>query len=156
MLASRVMKKPVSIHADAQVRYALGKLREHGFRVMPVVDADRKLIGVFSLKSILRRLVPDYIVSGDLDDVPYAPDFGLLHKHMDEVRKKRVADLMDREMTVVRPDESLLSVAAALVAHEDRDCVLVADEDERLAGLITRGDVLDLLRSLRKDEAHAD
>jgi len=156
MLASKVMSSPVVIHADAHVRYALDKMRDSGHRRLPVVDADNHVVGLFSLRSVLVHLVPDYIVSGDLDDIPYAPDFGLLRKHYDDIKGLQVSELMGEAAFVIKPEESLLSVAAALVTHADHDCVLVIDDDEHLVGVVTPADVIDRLRHMRTDEAHAD
>ncbi len=156
MLASSIMQKPVVIHNDAHVKYALDKMRETGHRLLPVVDKENHIAGLFSMQSVIAHLVPDYIVSGDLDDIPYAPDFGLLRKHYDAVKGLQVSELMGEKAFVVKPEESLLSVAAALVTHAISDCVLVTDSTDVLVGIITPTDVLERLRSMHTDEAHVD
>ncbi|OIO68471.1 MAG: hypothetical protein AUJ58_08565 [Zetaproteobacteria bacterium CG1_02_55_237] len=155
MLVSSIMQKPVVIQADANVKYALDKMRESGRRMLPVVDADGRVVGLFSTLSVIGHLVPDYIVSGDLDDIPYAPDFGLLRKHFDAVKDLPVSQLMVEPPFFIKPEESLLSAAAALVTHAMFDCVLVNDSDHRLVGIITSSDVLEQLRSMPKDASHA-
>lgn len=155
MQASSFMQKPVSVHADAHVKYAIDKMRDIGYRMLPVVDADGCVVGVLSTRSIIAHLVPDYIVSGDLDDVPYAPDFGLLHKHYEAVKNMPVSELMDAPFTI-KPEESLLSVSAALVTHATHDCVLVADADNKLVGIITAYDVLERIRGIHASRPHAD
>jgi len=156
MLAREIMQKPTAIHADAHIKYALDRMHETGHRFLPVVDAEKGcVIGLFSALSVIAHLVPDYIVSGDLDDIPYAPDFGLLRQHFDKVRDMPVSELMVDPPFAVRPDESLLSVGAALATHPSYDCVLVNDEDGRLLGIITSSDVLAVLRGKRPEGAHA-
>lgn len=156
MLARDVMQKPVAIHVDAHVKYALDKMRDSGHRFLPVVDGEGRVAGLFSALSVIGHLVPDYIVSGDLDDIPYAPDFGLLHQHYDVVQGLPVSQLMIVRPFAIKQDESLLSVAAALVTHAvNQDAVLVVDADYRLVGVITSSDVLGKLRSLRPDATHA-
>jgi len=156
MLASNIMQKPVVIHVDAHVKYALDKMRETGHSILPVVDKKNHVVGLFSMLSVMTHLVPDYIVSGDLNDIPYAPDFGLLHQHYNAVKGLQVSDLMSEDVFLIKPDESLLSVAAALVTHTGSDCVLVTDADDALVGMITATDVLERLRSMHTDEAHVD
>ncbi|OIQ02358.1 MAG: hypothetical protein AUK36_07350 [Zetaproteobacteria bacterium CG2_30_59_37] len=155
MLARDVMQKPVAIHAEAHVKYALDKMRDNGHRFLPVVDADGRVVGLFSALSVIGHLVPDYIVSGDLDDIPYAPDFGLLRQHYDAVKGLPVSQLMIAKPFTIKQEESLLSVAAALVTHASYDAVLVEDADARLVGVITSSDVLGKLRRLRPDAADA-
>jgi CBS domain-containing protein len=46
-------KKPVCAHHDMPVTHALYTMRELGFRHMPVVDPDRKPMGVFALRDAL-------------------------------------------------------------------------------------------------------
>lgn len=157
MLASHVMQEPVVIRADEHVCDALDRMRESGHRFLPVVDADGKPVGLFSALAVVGHLVPDYIVSGDLDDIPYAPDFGLLRQHFAEVQDKPVAELMIDKPFIIKPEESLLSAAAALVTHPSYDAVLVAGgEGGRLVGVITSSDVLHALRDLPStDVTHA-
>jgi len=150
------MQKPVVIHADAHVKYALDKMRDTGHRFLPVVDAEGRAVGLFSSLSILGHLVPDYIVSGDLDDIPYAPDFGLLRRHYDAVKHVPVSQLMVEKPFVIKPEESLLSAAAALVTHPVSDVVLVADSNGKLVGIITSSDVLGKLRGRHQDASHVD
>jgi len=155
MLARDVMQKPVAIHAEARVSDALEKMRESDHRFLPVVDADGRVVGLFSALAVVGYLVPDYIVSGDLDDIPYAPDFGLLRQHYDAVKDQPVSKLMVEKPFVIKAEESLLSVAAALVTHQIHDAVLVVDSDARLAGIITSSDVLGRLNIPQADAQHA-
>lgn len=156
MLASNVMRKPVVIHAEAPVEYALGKMRESGHRHLPVVDDEGRAVGLFSSLAVIGHLVPDYIVSGDLDDIPYAPDFGLLREHYEAVKSLPVSQLMVEHPFMIKPEESLLSAAAALVTHPMFDAVLVSDgKDGKLVGIITSTDVIEALSHPDVGGAHA-
>jgi CBS domain-containing protein len=46
-------KKPVCAHHDTPVTHALYTMRELGFRHIPVLDADRRPLGVFALRDAL-------------------------------------------------------------------------------------------------------
>jgi len=155
MLARDVMQKPVAIHAEARVSDALEKMHESGHRFLPVVDADGRVVGLFSALAVVGYLVPDYIVSGDLDDIPYAPDFGLLRQHYDAVKDQPVSTLMVDKPFVIKSEESLLSVAAALVTHQLHDAVLVVDAESKLTGVITSSDVLGRLSNTQHEVLHA-
>jgi len=147
MLASSIMQKPVVISATARGKEALDLAIETGHRMLPVVDDAQHVVGMFSSFAVLGYLVPDYIVSGDLADVSYAPDFGLLRKHYDELEGKKVADLMSPKPFTIKPGESVLSAAAALLTSTGHDGILVVDATGVLLGIITPSDVLNSLRT---------
>jgi len=147
MLASSIMQKPVVISANAQGKDALDLAIETGHRMLPVLDDAQHVVGMFSSFAVLGYLVPDYIVSGHLADVSYAPDFGLLRKHYDELENKKVADLMSPKPFIIKPEESILSAAAALLTSTGHDGVLVVDAAGVLLGIITPADVLNSLRT---------
>lgn len=153
MLVEKIMNtKLITIAPDCTMNKALSCMLDEGLRMLPVVDEDRCLLGVVKTFSILMHVVPDYIVSGDLDSVPYAPDIGTLHKHYQQIADKPVQELMQTDPLVVHPHESLLSVAAALVTTEKDEHALVVDADSHLLGVVSPSDVLRCLRKLKSDE----
>ncbi|HKJ82751.1 MAG TPA: CBS domain-containing protein [Mariprofundaceae bacterium] len=152
MLAERVMKKsPVTVSCEEHVHRALEVMRQHNFRMLPVVDGEGHVRGLFFDVYVIEKLVPEYITDGHLDAVSYAPDIGVLHTHYVSLMNKRVEELMDTDPLLVKPGTSLLSVASALISHDRHECALVVDKENRLLGLITARDVLDWLWQL-KDE----
>lgn len=155
MHASKIMvDHPKTAHVDEKVGPVLARMRKHHLRMLPVLSDGDIVAGVISTYSVMRHLVPDYIVSGDLDSVPYAPDMGLLRKHYDELAGKPVSEVMDEPLTV-HADESLLSVSAALCTFGKHEYALVIDEERRLLGVISAGDILDRLRKHADGEVDA-
>ncbi len=146
MLAKNVMVADmVTALADEKVEDVLHKMRSAKLRMLPVLDADRRVIGVVSTFSVMERVVPSYIVTGDLNQIPYAPDMGVLHRHFEEVRGLRADAVMDAKPLKVQADESLLSVAAAMISYKKHEYAMVIDDDGCLLGIISAGDVLDRL-----------
>jgi len=152
MLASRIMvRNPVTTRPNARVGDALKIMREGCFRVLPVVDGDGKVLGMFSTFSIIEHIVPEYIVSGDLVSVAYAPDIGVLRSKYPAVMDMRVEEAMT-EPLLIAEDESLLSIAASLVNFGRHEYALVVDKDQHLLGIVSAGDMLDRLRELGLDK----
>ena len=146
MLAKNVMVADVvTALADEKVENVLHKMRSAKLRMLPVLDTDRRVIGVVSTFSVMERVVPSYIVTGDLNQIPYAPDMGVLHRHFEEVRGLRADAVMDAKPLKVQADESLLSVAAAMISYKKHEYAMVIDDDGCLLGIISAGDVLDRL-----------
>jgi len=147
MRADKVMRtKFVLCRVDETVGDVLLRMREHGLRMLPVVDEEERLVGAVWTCGLLARIVPEYILEGELKEVHFAPDLGLLHRRYQELVDLRVQEVMDPEPMTVQEDESLLSVAASIVAHGAHpEFAFVVDAHRRLKGLISAGDVLDAL-----------
>jgi len=152
MLATRIMAgNPVTTRPDARVAEALKVMREKSYRMLPVVDGEGRVLGVFSTFSIIEHIVPEYIVSGDLISVPYAPDIGILRSKYPTVMAMKVEQAMTKPLLVAE-DESLLSIAASMVNFGRHEYALVVDKERHLLGTISAGDMLDRLRELGLDE----
>ena len=82
MHADKIMvKNPKTALADEAVGTVLNRMREQKLRMLPVLSDGGRVVGVISTHSVMQHVVPEYIVSGDLGSVSYAPDIGLLLKH---------------------------------------------------------------------------
>lgn len=149
MLAEKIMvTKITTAHIDDRVCDVLKCMRDAKLRMLPVVDDAGVVVGVVSTFSIMENVVPSYIVSGDLNQISYAPDMGILRKHYLEVIEKDLLSVMETKPLLVKPSESLLSTAAALTAFGKHEYALVVDEEKHLIGVISAGDILDRLDNI--------
>lgn len=124
LLAQHVLRKAVFVlRHDRQVLDAVDDLIQRGFSGAPVLDGNR-LVGVFSERDALNA-----IASAHYDDEPPGT----------------VAQHMRRDFTVVTPDADIFEVASVFRREPIRR-VPVVDEEQRLLGIISRGDVLKALR----------
>lgn len=155
MLARNVMVTHIlSVSPDQDMGTALEIMRKHKFRMLPVVDDGNRLCGAITTSNILRHLLPDYILSGDLGDVAYAPDIAVLSMHYPRIVGQRVADIMDTKPLTVQDDEALLAVASTLASDTQQHLyALVVNGDHCLAGVISPGDIIDHFRSLHLENS---
>jgi len=132
-----VMTRDVeSIHEDASVREAVERLVGRDFRSLPVVAPDGRVVGVVSSGDLVTR--------GGLE-----ARLELLSAMPDEARRSALERLPDRSVreamtpdpVTVRIDETLAS-ATHLMAERHLKRLPVVDAAGRLAGLLTRMDVL--------------
>jgi len=152
MQADKIMvTNPESAHIDEKVGDVLVRMRTKGLRMLPVLGEGDRVEGVISTFSVMTHIVPDYIVSGDLDSVPYAPDLGLLRRHYEELSGKSVKEVLEKAL-LVHAEESLLSVSASLSNFGKHEYALVVDEEQKLLGVVSAGDILDGLRMHLKDQ----
>ncbi len=147
MFAERIMVTDV---ITAQEHELVGdvhaKMNREKLRMLPVIDKQGIVKGVLSTFSIMQNIIPEYLISGDLNQISYAPDLGILCKRYQEVINGPICDMVDTSPLLVHKDESLLSVAAAIASHGKHEYALVVDEDKKLLGIISAGDILNRLK----------
>ena len=121
------------VKKDATFREMAAALREHRVSAFPVVDDDRKVIGVVSEADMLNKEA--------LIDEPGVIS-GILH-HRDQVKARGVTagDLMTTAVVAVRPEDTV-EHAAKLMYDREVKRLPVTDESGRLVGIISRADVL--------------
>ncbi len=130
------------VKKDATFREMAAALREYRVSAFPVVDDDRKVIGVVSEADMLNKEA--------LADEPGVFG-GILHRR-DQAKARGVtaADLMTAAVVAVRPDNTV-EHAAKLMYDRKVKRLPVTDADGRLVGIISRADVLSVFN--RTDEA---
>lgn len=138
-------KNLVVCHPDQPVAEVMNILSDRSFRVLPVVDEERRILGAINMLDMLSRLVPEYIINGDLKSVSYAPDIGVLRRHYGEILDQKIGDVMDRNPTIVHENDSLLSVTAALITYDRFEYAFVADRNNVIQGIIVASDILSCL-----------
>ena len=138
VMTSRV----IWVKKDATFREMAAALREYRVSAFPVVDDDRKVIGVVSEADMLTKEA--------LDDEPGVIS-GILH-HRDQIKARGVTagDLMTAAVIAVRPEDTV-EHAAKLMYDRKVKRLPVTDADGRLVGIISRADVLSVFN--RTDEA---
>jgi CBS-domain-containing membrane protein len=121
------------VKKDATFREMAAALREYRISAFPVVDDDRKVIGVVSEADMLTKEA--------LDDEPGMIS-GLLHRR-DQLKARGVTagDLMTAAVVAVRPDDTV-EHAAKLMYDRRVKRLPVTDESGHLVGIISRADVL--------------
>jgi len=125
----------VSVDQGSSYRDIVELLIENRFSAVPVVDAFGRVTGVVSESDLIRKI--EY--AGDEE-----PRFFEGRRRRGERRKalaRSVADLMSAPPVVVRSGTSI-AAAARLMDHESIKRLPVIDELGRLAGIVTRGDLL--------------
>ncbi|HET6988633.1 MAG TPA: CBS domain-containing protein [Kribbella sp.] len=121
------------VSKGATFRELAAALREYRVSAFPVVDDDRKVIGVVSEADMLTKeaLIDEPGVFG-----------GILHRR-DQAKARGVTagDLMTTAVVAVRPDDTV-EHAAKLMYDRGVKRLPVTDENGRLVGIVSRADVL--------------
>jgi CBS domain-containing protein len=112
-------------------------LREHRVSAFPVVDDDSRVVGVVSESDLLAKLA----LGGGEDTMP-GMIAGILHrKEMEKARAVTAAELMTGSPATVVPEDTV-EHAARLMYLRGVKRLPVVDDGGRLAGIVSRTDVL--------------
>ncbi len=104
---------PVTIHKEATVRDALGLMKEYHIGGIPVVDNDRKLVGIVTNR--------DLRFERDLD--------------------RPISQVMTTENLVTTTQSTNLEEAADILQRHKIEKLPVIDSDGHLVGLVTYKDI---------------
>jgi len=94
-------------------------------RHVPIVDAEGEIVGLVTHRDLSRSAL------GALDDLP-------LSAERDELRRRRVRDIMASEPDTIEPDATLREAAQMLLENKI-GCVPVV-EGQHLVGILTEAD----------------
>ncbi len=126
-VAGQIMTKDlVTVRPDMTVMEAVGVLLKHQISGAPVMDANRRLVGIMS----------------ELDCVNH-----ISHSAMNGVPPEQVEDLMTRDVKTVSPDATLLTLVHHFTKYRYRRLPVV-DEEGTLLGQISRRDLMRALYEL--------
>ncbi len=126
--AADIMSRPVTALREKEtLRAAVEKMAQESFKRLPVVDANQRLVGWIS------RL--DVLAAVQRGAIPPPPERAA------PAQGATVPDLMHRAVATVSPAAPLNEIVEALERSRQRR-VVVIDEERRVAGIITDGDLL--------------
>ena len=146
MIAANLMTKEVkTLKPSNSIIDALEILKEAKIRQVPIVDNDNKVVGTITSRGLLKSLLPDYITSGDLKDVKFAPELTQFTDKIEDLKNTTVQQIIDKECkncTCISPETSTMEVAALFVnADKELESVIVVDDEQRVLGVISPIDV---------------
>lgn len=128
-----------SLMTAAQIMY------EHNFDGLPVVNEEEKVVGIitqFDLVSKGANLhLPTFLQL--MKDFPlYKKDQGTIKPELEKIVSLTVQDLMNKEPLTVKSTQSLEEAAQMFTEHHRVNPLVVVDEAGRLAGVLSRFDII--------------
>jgi len=144
--AAEIMDSSIpSVAPEADARSAIELIAQTDKGAVPVVDEDRKVVGIVSES--------DLVLSGEESDL-HLPHYlnimgGIVfvgsmkgfEKRLDKAFATQVSELMTADPVTVN-DYASAETVARRIADSHHNHLPVVDEDGRLAGMVTRADAL--------------
>lgn len=138
-VANLMTREVVTVSRDTPLSEAAQLLVKHRISGLPVVDAEQRLVGVVTEADFLRAMG----VPGSHPTHSLWQTLETLFSHQADIREPTgtVADLMVENVISVRPEQTLHDVLE-IMRHNRIKRVIVADQDGRVQGMITRSDLV--------------
>jgi len=152
MKVKEIMSKDVnSVGPDDNVKDALAVLFKMQISGLPVIDAQGKLVGMFTEKEILSHILPTYVEQ--VGRFIYEEDPKSLKKKFTELNRIKISQIMRHDVVTTTEDVTLCEVARLMLTRKARR-IPVVDKAGKVVGIIARCDVLNAFT--REAEAAGD
>jgi len=120
---------PKTINVTASLAQAALVMTECDHKRLPVVDNDGRLVGMISRSDLLQTVANSFVMATDL-----LPGTSL-------TSAKTVGEVMIRDVPTVKPETPLAETFDRILSTPRRR-VVVIDDDRRVIGIISDGDIL--------------
>ncbi len=107
--------------------------------VLPVLDADNKIIGQLDATEVLRSFVPDYLMM--MDNLKFVSSFEMFDKIFQEEEVHYVRDYMTPPVAVISPETPLIQFTVS-IAKREAATIFVADAENKLLGAISINSII--------------
>ncbi|WP_292461258.1 CBS domain-containing protein [Methanothermococcus sp.] len=147
-----VMKKPIVVNENSNIREVIKSFRKHKISGAPVVDNDRNLVGIISESDIIKTLTThsegfDIILPSpfDLIELPLKTTLKIeeFREDIEKALKTKVKDIMTKDVITISPETSINEAAEIMIKNKIKRLPVVKNRE--LVGIITRGDLIEAL-----------
>jgi CBS domain-containing protein len=138
-VSDAMTREPRAIGPDATIAEAEALLERHGWNLLPVVEAGRRLVGVVSTLDLLKAF--------RFDEEHMFPPY-------QEIMKREVRGVMSEKLVTVNPRTPLTRALEKMVRTRNKSLPVVLGGE--LVGVLTREDVLNALRRAVRGERRTD
>jgi CBS domain-containing protein len=134
-----LIKEVVSISPDENALEALRVLSKRQISGLPVVDAQGKLVGMFTEKDVLSYILPSYIEK--VGRFIYEEDPKATRKKFSDLKMLTVGQLMRKEVITIKEETGMVEAARVMLTQRARR-LPVLDAAGKMVGIVARCDVL--------------
>lgn len=135
-------KDVVVLSPDNELKKAASVFIANKIWAAPVVDEDRRVVGILSITDILNTLSPDFIPL--LKNVDFIKDYGALDisvKDVKKLAKLKVSDVMTKDVITIGEEGDLVVAISLMKKHGFRTLPVL--KDNKLVGMVS---IIDICR----------
>lgn len=110
----------------------------HKINAVPVVDSQKKLLGIIVKEDLLKHLYPNYL---DLvNDFSEASDFEEMEGKIQDMADVRAEDIMNKHVVFTRAETQAMRALSRMIAQRVNQLPVLTGHDE-VVGMVTKGDI---------------
>jgi len=142
-------REVISLKPDMTLKEAAEIFAKNNINGAPVVDENNKLLGILTIKDILKLIksrmesIGIYVFPTPFDFMDILPvEVPVEHRDaIKEIGKIKVEEVMERRVHYVNEDTDVYD-ALNLLVKKEISRLPVVDEKKRVVGIVTRSDIL--------------
>ncbi|KKR34057.1 MAG: CBS domain containing membrane protein [Candidatus Gottesmanbacteria bacterium GW2011_GWC2_39_8] len=134
--------KFISASSDTKFQDLWQIIFKKHFHAIPITDDKNKLVGVVSEEDLLVRLYPSY--QDFLEEFKNINEFEEMEDNLPDLFKLEARDVMNKHIYTASSDTPALHALSQMMLHKVRTLPVV-DDDEKIIGMISKGDIFDAL-----------
>jgi CBS domain-containing protein len=134
--------KIISLKPGENAKDALDKLFSLKISGLPVLDEKGRLLGMFTEKEIIFKILPSYV--SKVGRFSYEENPKAVKQKILQLKNFTVKDLMRKEVVITTEDAALCEVAHLMVTQRARR-IPVLNKAKEAVGIVAREDVLKAL-----------
>lgn len=119
-----------------------------GVKGLPVLDEKGKLVGMLSMRDILKVVFPFYMTMMDLGDFTWD---GMVESIARKSSNKKVKDVMSKVVITITEDASLMECVDHMIKHNIKRLPVI-DKSGRVIGMMYERDVFFAITKAMLDE----
>jgi CBS-domain-containing membrane protein len=143
----------VAVGRAANVAEIAALLKKHRITGVPVVDGDKRLLGLVTHQELISIFIPHYLSM--FDELAFLDDLGEIEAQtMAEIEPTLflAEDIMATDLITAGPSTSIMKVAALLI-NRKLMLIPVVDDDGCVVGVVSRNDVSSALMGAASEES---
>lgn len=142
-VAEVMTPEPITVQPETPLKEAIKILAEKRISGLPVVDQAGQLVGEITETDLMWQETgadpPPYITF--LDSVIFLKNPARYEKELHKALGQTVGEVMGDKPVMIKPQQSVHK-AAQVMHDESIRRLLVIDENKKIVGIVTRGDII--------------
>jgi acetoin utilization protein AcuB len=133
-----------AVEDTAELSRAVQLFGDHGLTHLPVIDSNKKVVGLISHMYIYKTQAPRKFVEGDMTSDPDIVIDGDGFYLKETLNRYRLKNVMKKDPLMLNRNDSL-ALALHAMANKRIGCIPVVDDLKNLVGIITNQDIIQFL-----------
>lgn len=140
MIVADIMTKTmVTVSSDTPFKEIWAKIFSKKIHSLPVVDKNKKLVGLITREDLLKPLYPKY--QDVMENLESMSDFEQMEERIEEMVTLRARDVMSKKVIFTRESTLIMRALSRMIVRDLAQLPVVREDDDVVIGMVTKGDV---------------